>query len=62
MHFMYIDSLANYYVRNTLLPTCTVERELESLIQDILKVFEQCVKAANNAEFWGVIKIAFSHR
>jgi len=46
-----------------LLPTCTVERDLGVLIQDNLKVSEQCNKAANTANrILGMINRTFSYK
>jgi len=49
MHLWYNNPRASYYIDNTLLPTGTAERDLGVLIQDNLKVSEQCNKAANTA-------------
>jgi len=49
MHFRYNNPSFSYYIDNTLLPTCTVEQDLGILIQDNLKVAEQCNKAADTA-------------
>jgi len=48
MHFGYNNPRVSYYIDNTLLPTCTVERDSGVLIQENLKVAEQCNKAANS--------------
>jgi len=37
----------HFYINDSVLPTCTVERDLRVLIQDNLMVFDQCLKAAN---------------
>jgi hypothetical protein len=63
MHFGYNNPRASYYIDNTLLPTCTVERDLGVLIQDNLKVYEQCNKAANTANrILGMINRTFSYK
>ena len=63
MHFGYNNTLSSYYIGNTLLPTCTVERDLGVLIQDNLKVSDQCQKAANNANrILGMINRTFNHK
>ena len=49
MHFGYNNPRASYYIDNTMLPSCIMERDLGILIQDNLKVSEQCNKAANTA-------------
>jgi len=62
MHFGYNNPRASYYIDNTLLPTSTVERDLGVLIQDNLKVSEQCNKAANTANgILGMINRTFSY-
>ena len=47
MHFGYNNTVASYYIDITVLPSCTVKRDLGILIQDNLKVFKQGLKAAN---------------
>ena len=63
MHFGYNNTLASYYIDNTMLPSCTVERDLGILIQDNLKVSQQCFKAASAANrILGMINRTFSHK
>jgi len=63
MHFGYNNPHASYYIDNTLLPTCTVERDLGVLIQDNFKLAEQCNKAANTANrILGRINRTFSSK
>jgi len=53
MHFGYNNPRVSYSIDNTVLPTCTVERDIRVLIQDNLKVSEQCNKVSNTANsFW----------
>jgi len=53
MYFGYNHTQASYDIDNTELPTCTVERDLDILIQDNLKVSEQCSKHLTpQTKFW----------
>jgi len=47
MHFGPNNTRALYHKNDTVLPTCTVECDLRVLIQDNLKVSDQCMKAGN---------------
>ena len=63
MQFGCNNTLASYYIDNTGLPSCTVERDLGILLQDNLKVSEQCLKVANTANrILGMINRTFSHK
>jgi ribonuclease P/MRP protein subunit RPP40 len=63
MHFGYNNTISSYYIGNTLLPSCTVERDLGIPIQDNIKVSEQCTRAANTANrVLGMINRTFSHK
>ena len=57
------NTLASYYIDNTVLPSCTVKRDSGILIQDNLKVSEQCLKAANTAnKIMGMMNRTFSYK
>jgi len=61
--FGYNNPRVSYNIDSTLLPTCTVERDLGVHIQDNLKVSEQCNKAANTANrILGMINRTFSYK
>jgi len=63
MHFGNNNPRTSYYIDNTILPTCTVERDLWVLIQDKLKVAEQYNYAANTANrILDMINITFSYK
>jgi hypothetical protein len=63
MHFGYNNPCASYYIDNTMLPSCTVEKDLGVLIQDNLKVSEQCNKASNTANrILGMINRTFNYK
>jgi len=63
MHFGFNNTLASYHIDNIMLPSCTVERDLGIIIQDNLKVSEQCLKATNTANrILGMINRTFSHK
>ena len=49
MYFGHNNAQASYYIESTLLPTCTVERDLGVLIQNSFKVSELCTKVGNTA-------------
>ena len=62
-HFGYTNTRASYHIDNTVLPSCTVKRDLDILIWDNLKVSEQCLKAANTVNrILGMINRTFSHK
>jgi len=63
MHFGGNNTRALYLMNDTVLPTCTVERDLGVIIQDNLKVSDQCMDAANTANrILGMINRTFSYK